>query len=128
MELHQHHLKAKTEQYNAALLIQTHIRIFLGKRQVAHAAQKQLIHYVPLDREEYWYNPKTRIIKYKKPKILLKFDSIQIKLPPKGCEYIVYCFYCTTKHASLNCIECEESYCQTCFMNIHCKGHRRDHR
>jgi hypothetical protein len=106
--------------------IQVIVKMFLCRRHVAHLAQKKMYHYIPVDRPEYWYNPVTRYVMYKKPKCLLEYDAVVISLPSKGMEYISPCTLCNDKSV-FNCVECEESFCELCYESLHCKGSRKRH-
>lgn len=116
----------KLKRDNAAV-IQRIVRGFLGRRRHAHNAQKFIIKYVPYDQPPYYYNPSTRVSKLTKPKVLLHYDCITISLPPTGLANIVNCNHCQ-EVATVNCIECEDSFCKSCYDTFHCKGMRRLHR
>lgn len=44
-----------------------------------------------------------------------------------GLEYVIKCSNCQQVDATVNCIECEDSYCKPCFTDLHCKGNRTKH-
>lgn len=67
------------------------------------------------------------LTKYVKPKILARRDCIAVSMPPVGLEFVVQCGGCD-KSAHVNCGSCDDSYCHTCFDNMHCKGKRSRHR
>jgi len=76
----------------------------------------------------YWYHPSTGLTKYEKPKILASRECITISMPPAGLEYLVPCSTCKMPSAQVNCDSCDETFCRSCFDNLHCKGHRKTHR
>ena len=127
MRLNKDTMKVKGERYLRATQIQSLVRLFLARRRSAHKAQKHFIHYIPIDRDDYWFNPRTRVNHQKKPRTLLHYDSVSVLLPAKGQDFIILCFFCSVQHATVNCVECEESYCKRCFDDMHCKGSRNRH-
>lgn len=124
--LNRQEMKEYQLKFKLARLIQVRVKMFLCRRFVAHLAQKKMYHYIPVDTPEYWYNPVTRFVMYKKPKCLLDYDAVVISLPSKGMEFISKCQLCNDK-AVLNCVQCEESFCEVCYESLHCKGSRKRH-
>ncbi len=110
-----------------ATVIQKYARRMVYKHRMHVFAQAFLIKYIPDIGHEYWYNPSTKITKYAKPAILGSRDCLSIPMPPVGLEFVVKCSNCTTRQATINCDECEDSYCRICFDDMHCKGTRRHH-
>lgn len=86
-------------------------RRFIYRRRVIRMAQKFLIKYVPFEGKSYWYNPSTRMSTWTKPKILGDFECVSLAVPTPGLEAVVRCSICL-QSATLNCQECEESYCR----------------
>lgn len=107
--------------------VQALARAFLYRRRVMKLAQGIIIKYQPYLAEPYYYNPRTQVKTYTKPKILGHLDAFTIALPEEGLDYMVYCYNCSTQRASCFCQECEDSMCRLCYDSLHCKGARRSH-
>lgn len=120
--------RALEEQSSVVVIIQKYVRRFICIRRQAHVAQKFIIKYCPFDSPAYWYNPSTRVSSLTKPKILRQFEACVIRLPPQGLACVITCPHCSTSPVQVNCNECEDSYCKSCFFTLHCKGHMKLHR
>eukprot|EP00605_Chrysophyceae_sp_TOSAG23-4_P001444 GSChrysophyteH1.ASY1.ANO1.1572.1 assembled CDS len=118
--LHEKHMRYAT-------VVQKYARRMIYKLRVARMAQSYLIKYIPDIGHPYWYNPSTKVSKTTKPALLLEMDCLSISMPPQGLEFVVKCSACQTEEATVNCEECEDSYCRNCFDDLHCKGTRRSH-
>ena len=95
--------------------------------KAARLAQLVIVKYVPQKGVPYWYNPRTGVSSYKKPKILGSYDCVEIAIPAPQMEYVIKCGTCELQPATVNCNECEESMCKSCFATMHCKGKKRSH-
>ena len=103
------------------------IRRRLHWQRMVKIAQKILVKYIPHKGKPYWFNPRTRVTSYEKPKILGSYDCIEVPLPGPNLEYVIKCGICEEKDAEVNCDQCEDSMCKTCFATMHCKGKRQEH-
>ena len=114
--------------YNRRVVVaQSIVRRFIHRRRAIHIAQELLTEYIPCDGgPRYWHNPRTRLSKTTKPKVLGQFSCRAVPLSIPGFEVLIRCSNCE-KTAELNCASCRESYCSRCFSSLHCKGSRRDH-
>ena len=90
-------------------------------------AQMVIVKYVPHKGLPYWYNPRTGVSSYKKPKILGSYDCLEIAIPAPKMEYVIKCGTCELQPATVNCNECEDSMCKSCFATMHCKGKKKSH-
>lgn len=107
--------------------VQRLIRGKLNWLRVVRIAQDVIVKYVPHKGQPYWYNPRTRVSSYVKPKILGSFECVEIALPAPKMEYVIICGTCESQPATVNCNECEDSMCKSCFATMHCKGKKRIH-
>lgn len=112
---------------HSVLRLQQLVRRRLQWKITAQIAQKTLIKYIPSSGPPYWYHPKTRISSYKKPKILGSYECLEVPLPAPKLEYIITCGNCEINEAQINCLDCEDSMCKTCFSTLHYKGKKRFH-
>jgi hypothetical protein len=112
---------------NRVRIVQRVIRGKLNWLRTVKIAQEVLVKYIPHKGKPYWYNPRTRVSTYVKPKILGSFDCVEIALPAPKMEYVVICGTCESQPATVNCNECEDSMCKSCFATMHCKGKKRLH-
>ena len=112
--------------HKAGTVINTWIRRFVHKHRGARLAQKVLIHYFPPNVPDYWYNPRTTRTHPTKPRILLKYECLPVPLPENGFECIANCIFCNQK-AQVNCSNCEESLCFSCYKSSHSKGTKKVH-
>ena len=103
------------------------IRRRLQWQRIVKIAQKVLVKYIPHKGQPYWFNPRTRVTSYEKPKILGSYDCVEVPLPGPNLEFVIKCGICETKEAEVNCDQCEDSMCKTCFATMHCKGKRQEH-
>jgi hypothetical protein len=109
------------------VLCQSVLRRFIHRRRAVRVAQLFLVMYVPFDGGlPYWFNSSTRVSRYSKPIVLGSFDCRILPLCPTGFETIVKCCNCG-KVSKKSCAGCQESYCESCFESLHCKGSRRRH-
>jgi hypothetical protein len=108
------------------LMVQSLIRKYLARIIVMKLAQRIFIRYITPDGKYYWYNPNTRRSTWTKPLILGKYECISIPLPPTGLEIQVRCIFCNIP-AEVNCTECQDSMCRSCYNSFHHKGKRKDH-
>jgi hypothetical protein len=103
------------------------IRRRLQWQRIVKIAQKVLVKYIPHKGNPYWFNPRTRVTSYEKPKILGSYACKEVPLPGPNLEYVIKCGICEEKEAEVNCDQCEDSMCKTCFSTMHCKGKRQLH-
>lgn len=103
------------------------IRRRLHWQRMVKIAQKVLIKYIPHKGKPYWFNPRTRVTSYEKPKILGSYDCVEVPLPGPKLENVIMCGICEDKNAEVNCDQCEDSMCKSCFATMHCKGKRQVH-
>lgn len=111
--------------HKAGTLINKWVRIFLSKHKVARRAQQVYRRLFPCNSPDYWHNPRTTRTFQSKPPILMKYECLHVPIPETRFEFIVACI-CMQK-AQVNCNGCEESYCFSCFKNLHCKGKKSNH-
>lgn len=112
---------------NSVLKLQQLVRRRLQWKIAAQLAQKTLIKYIPHTGPPYWYHPKTRVSSYRKPKILGSYECLEVPLPAPKLEYIITCGNCEINEAQVNCLDCEDSMCKTCFATLHYKGKKKFH-
>lgn len=110
-----------------SVYLQRICRGFVYRVRAMRRAQLLIRKYIPVDGQSYFYNPITRVSSYEKPKILGRYDCLVISMPPQGLEFVIPCNTCMSP-AEVNCQQCDESMCKSCFGNLHCKGSRRSHR
>ena len=109
------------------VIIQSVVRRFIHRRRAVRIAQMLMTEFVPCDGgPRYWHNPRTRLSKHTKPRVLGQFSCRAVPLSIPGFEILIRCSNCN-RTAELNCGSCRESYCAGCFSSLHCKGSRRDH-
>lgn len=108
-------------------LCQSVIRRFICSMRVAHIAQGVLRRYVLPDQSSYWYNPRTTVTSWTRPRVLKGLECVTIPLPEKGLRNIVLCSNCAVAASACNCNMCDESFCRNCFDSLHCKGKRCEH-
>ena len=115
--------RAQLEIFNAKVThAQRYVRQYIYKRRVQQLAQALLVKYIPDIGDPYYYNSRTRFSSTTKPKVLGRFECLSISLPPAGLEYVIKCSNCLENVATMNCAECEDSYCRSCYDDLHCKG------
>ena len=102
------------------VVIQAWGRRLVHKLRAQRLAQVFITKFIPDVGEPYWSNPSTRVVSLTRPLILGEFDCLSVALPPPGLEFVVQCSNCASK-ASLNCWDCEDSYCRQCYDDLHCK-------
>lgn len=107
---------------NSVIALQRLVRSYLNWKIAVKLAQITLIKYVPHKGAPYWYNPRTRVSTYRKPKILGSYNCLEIPLPAPKLEYVIICGNCEINPATVNCLNCEDSMCKTCFSTLHCRG------
>lgn len=112
--------------HKAGTIINKWIRRFLSKHKVARRAQQVYRRLFPCNTPGYWHNPRTTRTFQSKPPILMKYECLHVPIPETRFEFIVACIFCSQK-AQVNCNGCEESYCFSCFKNLHCKGKKSNH-
>lgn len=112
--------------HKAGTTINSWIRRYVHKHRVGRIAQRVIIHYFPPSLPDYWYNPRTTRTHKTKPTVLLNYECVPVPLPEAGFECLVSCIFCSQK-AQVNCDNCEESMCFSCFKNIHSKGAKMTH-
>jgi hypothetical protein len=111
----------------SVIRVQQLIRSRLHWKITVQLAQKTLIKYIPHTGPPYWYHPKTRVSSYQKPKILGSYECLEVPLPPPKLEYVITCGTCEARPAQVNCLNCEDSMCKTCYASLHYKGKKRFH-
>ena len=107
--------------------IQKYIRGFVWKHRVQKMAQQTIRKFVSAMDDPYWYNPKTKVKSWTKPKILGSLEAFTMAVPEEGLEYIIKCIQCSYRDAQVYCDQCEDSFCKLCYSSLHCKGHRAKH-
>jgi hypothetical protein len=108
--------------------VQALVRSFVYRRRVMKLAQRIIVKYHPYLSDAYYYNPRTQVKTYTKPRVLGHLDAFTIALPEEGLAFFVHCYNCVTNPATCFCQDCEDSLCRLCFDSLHCKGQRRGHR
>jgi hypothetical protein len=110
------------------VLIQSAARRFLSRRRVRKLAKEVLVKYVPHLQTPYYFNPRTGVKSFERPKILGPGeDCYSLAVPEKGLENVVYCYQCNYRLAVLYCQQCEDSMCAVCFKSLHFKGAKAGH-
>jgi hypothetical protein len=127
-KINENNLKLTIKKQNEyAVKIQNIFHIFINQLKTALIAQKTIIKYVPLNGNAYWFNPKTKVKTYFKPKILHNLDAyVVVAVPEAGSENLIYCCYCANI-ATINCNDCEDSMCAVCYESMHCRGQKKFH-
>jgi hypothetical protein len=108
------------------VILQGFGRIVLARQRVMGIAVRFLTRYVPVDSAPYWHNPGTKVDAFTKPRALWYGECMPVRIPQAGMECIVPCCNCA-KLATVNCRECDESFCKDCYTAMHCKGAMRQH-
>ena len=108
-------------------LCQGAIRRRLQWQRIVKIAQKVMVKYIPHKGKPYWFNPRTRVTSFEKPRILGSYDCLEVPLPGPNFEYVIKCGTCEVNDADVNCDQCEDSMCMSCFATMHCKGKRLTH-
>jgi hypothetical protein len=108
------------------VIVQSILRRFIGTRRCCRIAQTFIIKYVTHNSQEYYFNPSTRVSSWSKPRVLRQYECTSIPLPPTGLEVMVKCSNCS-RDGQTTCLQCEDTYCNDCYMSLHCKGNRRVH-
>lgn len=131
-KVYEDHLRHRITQI---VRIQCLIRRFLVRCSIRERIRETIVKYVPhLDRP-YYYNRKTGVKSFTRPKVLGKGDSsggdeddvYSIAVPEPGLENIVNCYQCRFRQAVIFCQQCEDSMCMTCYQSLHYKGAKSRH-
>ena len=120
--------RAQMVEYNQQVTeAQRFCRRYIYRRRVQRLAQAVIVKYIPDQGDAYWHNPHTNLSSGHKPKVLGSLDCLSISLPPPALEYVIKCSNCNHSHGTMNCAECEDTYCRPCYNDLHCKGNRTTH-
>lgn len=89
----------------------------------------ELLQYSPTDEPCYYYSSRRGNASWTKPRLLRNSDVERVTLRPnKNTAFVVDCAYCASRPATALCLDsCGDSYCDTCWTALHCRGHRRTH-
>lgn len=121
--------KVARRRTNAAKVIQSLIRGFLGRRMIKRMAQSMYTKFIDGSTErEYWCNPRTNVSHWTKPALLGEFDcGMATRMPSEEERYTVVCSQCTSTTATCYCVQCDEPFCTMCYALGHRAGHRKKH-
>lgn len=122
-------LREHQEEIEAAICIQ---KAWLGKKARLHVvtvAKSVWEKYVDHETgREYWYNTRTAIAVWKKPKALGRGDiGNPVKMPQGVDVFTVHCKECVENLGTTFCIECNQLHCKDCSRQMHGKGRRQGH-
>jgi hypothetical protein len=116
------------------ITIQAVVRRFLCRCKIKQIAKEIIVKYVPYLQQPYYFNPKTGVKSFSRPKIMGKStghnphdDCYSLAIPEKGLENVINCYQCNYRLAVLYCNQCEDSMCMICYQSLHCKGAKSKH-
>ncbi|KAE9136878.1 hypothetical protein PF010_g1509 [Phytophthora fragariae] len=111
-----------TIQNHAVTFVQAHYRGWKGREKYREAQLnkkkrwKEIIR--PENGEKFYYNRVTGEVRFRRPQDVLDL------LPKPLCEN---CELPTTSEATMECKDCGEMFCGTCWTNVHSGGRRKLH-
>ena len=131
--IHSHHKIARVERHRdiAAIKLQAFRRGCLGRLTAALLAQQVYFKYGEASdkpSDQYWFNSRTGMSSWTKPKLLCKLDcGFPVIIPSDDSQFIVYCSVCEKRTMRCLCDECDELMCSPCFHRAHKAGLRKRH-
>lgn len=122
--------KLQRKKWNSAIKLQNLIRRFLGRRLVVRLAQNVYNKYIDGESDRpYWYNPRTEVAFWTKPKLLGAFDcGMATRMPLAEEEFKILCSLCEKISSTTYCVECKEPFCTPCYSSGHKAGNRASHK
>jgi hypothetical protein len=113
----------------AACRIQAFRRGLRGRVLAMEAAQEVYFKYIDAaSSTHYWYNSRTGLSLWSKPRLLRRLDcGFPVLLPTDDSLFTVYCSVCEVKTMQCMCDECDELLCDRCFHKAHKTGLRKMH-